>query len=89
MDLNQFLSAIPTSTRERASAIKNALNNKDIYISVINKNDKKYFKLYYYNDAKQLKNKQLKITDISKQYILKNKDIISFSDSAKDMLDIK
>lgn len=89
MELKQFLNAIPASTRERASAIKNALNNKDIYISVINKNNKKYFKLYYYNDAKQLKNKQLKISDISKQYILKNKDIISFSDSAKNILNIK
>lgn len=89
MDLNQFLSAIPATTRERASAIKDALNNKDIYISIINKNDKKYFKLYYYNDDKQLKNKQLKISDISKQYILKNKDIIEFSDNAKKILDIK
>lgn len=89
MNLQEFLNGVPQSTRERTSAIKEALKNKDIYISIINKNNKKYFKLYYYNELKQLKTKQLKITDISKQYILKNKDIVAFSDNAKDMLNIK
>ena len=89
MNLQEFLNGVPQSTRERVSAVKEALKNKEVYTSIINKNNKKYFKLYYYNEQKQLKQKQLKITDISKQYILKNKDIIAFSDNAKEYLNIR
>ena len=88
MDLNEFLSNIPTTTRERASEIKNALKEKDIYASVVNKNEKKYFKLYFYN-GDILKTKQLKITPENKGYVLMGENISVFSEKVKDILSEK
>ena len=87
MDLNEFLSNIPTTTRDRKSAVKKALKTKSVYISIITKNNKKHFKMYFYNNN-TLKTKQLKMNDVSKKYILENKNIAAFSDKAKNYLNI-
>ena len=86
MEISDFISSLPVTTRERDSKIKDALDSGKVYISLINKNNKKHFKIYF-KDGDSIKTKQLKVTDTSMSYILKNKDIISFSESAAKYFD--
>lgn len=88
MDIKEFLNNIPVAKRERESVIKYSLNSGKIaYISIINKNNKKTFKLYFLKDGK-INSKQLKFSDDSKNYILKNKTSLAFSDTAKKELNV-
>lgn len=88
MNLNEFINNLPTVKRERESIIKDSLNSGKIaYISIINKNNKKTFKLYFLKDGK-MNSKQLKYSDESKNYILKNKESLAFSDIAKKELNV-
>lgn len=88
MDLQVFLANIPVTTRERNSAVKDALDNNKIYISLVTKNNKKHFKIYF-KDGNTIKSKQLKVTDVTKEYILKNISIVTLSDTAREFLNIQ
>lgn len=87
MDINDFIINIPATTRERESKIKEALDSGKVYISLINKNNKKHFKIYF-KDGNNIKTRQLKYNDTTKEYILKNKDIVTFSDGTKEYLEL-
>lgn len=89
MDLQTFITNIPVTTRERASKIKEALDGGSVaYISLITKNNKKHFKIYY-KDGTTVKTKQLKCSDITKNYMIKNKDAITLSEDARKYLNIQ
>lgn len=88
MNINEFLSNLPTTTRERQSDIQDALNAGKLYVSVITKNTKKHFKIYF-RDGETTTSKQLKCSPNSKDYILKNKELIEFSKDAKEYLNLK
>lgn len=86
MDLSQFLINLPTVTRERHSDIKETLDAGKIYVTAINKNNKKHFKLYY-KDGGEVKTKQLKVTAATVLYISQNLSIVTLSDTAQKLLD--
>ena len=85
MDLNDFITNLPTTTRERNSEVREALDSGKLYISLINKNNKKHFKIYFMQ-GDVVKTKQLKTSENAKKYILENKNIVVFSNSAKQYL---
>lgn len=85
INLTQFLEALPTTTRERSSAIQDAVNEGKIYISLINRNGNDTFKLHFKAtpNATTITEKQLKATPEVARYLAGNDTLAVFSDKAR------
>lgn len=89
MNIYEFMAGAPRATRERASAIKDAINNNNFYVTIIEKNNKKHFKVYYKDIATgAIKSTQAKVTKDMQDFIL-SKNNVTFSDIAKKYLNIQ
>lgn len=84
MDIKQFLNNIPSTPRERSSAIKEAIDDGKIYISLINKHGYR-FKIYF-KDGYIIKSRQLKTSPQAIDYIRNNQSIAVLSDDARALI---
>lgn len=85
MNISEFIENIPVTTRTRDSKIRTALEQGKIFVSVINKNNKRHYKIYYMNNN-VVKTKQLKLSDSSTEYLKKNIELLELSEEAQNVL---
>ena len=81
MNLSDFLSDRPKKTLEKTSVIKETLDAGKVYISLITKKEKDFFKVYY-RDGSVDKVFQMKKTAASIEYLKKYNKLARFSDKA-------